>query len=33
MARDPRKLRVFALADALVPEIYQVTKGFPSEER
>jgi four helix bundle protein len=33
MARDPRKLRVFALADALVPDIYQATKGFPSEER
>ena len=33
MARDPRKLRVFVQADALVPDIYLVTKGFPSEER
>jgi four helix bundle protein len=33
MARDPRKLRVFALADSLVPDIYLITKGFPSDER
>jgi four helix bundle protein len=33
MARDPRKLRAFGLADALVPDIYLVTKTFPLEER
>ena len=33
MARDPRKLRVFVQADALVPDIYLATKGFPCEER
>jgi len=33
MPRDPRKLRVFALADGLVPEIYGATKSFPTEER
>ena len=33
MARDPRKLRAFGLADALVPDIYVVTKDFPVEER
>jgi four helix bundle protein len=33
VARDPRKLRVFNLADALVPDIYLVTKHFPVEER
>ena len=33
MARDPRKLRVFALADALVVDIYQASRGFPAEER
>jgi four helix bundle protein len=33
MARDHRKLRVFQLADALVPAIYDVTSTFPSEER
>ena len=33
MARDPRKLRVFAVADSLVPSIYQHTRSFPAEER
>jgi four helix bundle protein len=33
MARDPRKLRVFALADSLVRDIYLITKGFPADER
>jgi four helix bundle protein len=33
MARDPRNLRVFALADDLVPDIYLVTKRFPTAER
>jgi four helix bundle protein len=33
MARDPRKLRVFHLADAVVPDIYAATKDFPTEER
>ena len=33
MARDHRKLRVFQLADALVPAIYDVTRSFPPEER
>ena len=33
MARDPRKLRAFGLADALVPDIYMATKTFPVEER
>jgi four helix bundle protein len=33
MPRDPRKLRVFALADVLVPEIYAATKSSPAEER
>ena len=33
MARDPRKLRAFVLADALVPDIYKATKDFPVEER
>ena len=28
-ARDPNKLRVFQLADALVLNIYQATKAFP----
>jgi four helix bundle protein len=33
MSRDPNKLRVFHLADALVLDIYKCTKGFPPEER
>ena len=33
MSRDPRKLRVFHLADALVVDIYKSTKDFPAEER
>jgi four helix bundle protein len=33
MPRDPWKLRVFALADSLVPEIYGATRSFPTEER
>jgi four helix bundle protein len=33
MARDPNKLRVFQLADALVLDIYKATKAFPPEER
>src|SRR5882672_11121502 len=33
MSRDHRKLRVFVLADALVPRIYQSTNNFPVEER
>jgi len=33
MPRDPRKLRVFQLADAVVPAIYAATRDFPAEER
>jgi four helix bundle protein len=33
MSRDHRKLRVFALADSLVTQIYRVTKDFPAIER
>ena len=33
MSRDPNKLRVFHLADALVLDIYKSTKDFPAEER
>ena len=33
MSRDHRKLRVFVLADALVPRIYKSTNNFPVEER
>jgi four helix bundle protein len=33
MSRDPRKLRVFQLADSLVVEIYRSTKKFPADER
>jgi four helix bundle protein len=33
MSRDPWQLRVFCRADELVVRIYQVSKGFPSDER
>ena len=33
MARDPRKLRVFGLADRLVLSIYDITKAFPDDEK
>src|SRR4051794_6864003 len=33
MSRDPNKLRAFHLADALVIDIYKVTKDFPPSER
>lgn len=33
MSRDPRKLEVFQLADALVERVYHATRGVPSEER
>ena len=33
MPRDPRKLRVFGLADKLVLSIYEVTRKFPDEEK
>ncbi len=31
--RDHTKLRAFELADRLAFEVYQVTRGFPSDER
>jgi len=33
MSRDPKKMRVFHDADALVFEVYDITKHMPSEER
>ncbi len=33
MARDFRKLKVFALADELVTEVYVASRRFPPEER
>jgi hypothetical protein len=33
MSRDPRKLRVFGLADALVVDVYHATRSFPTAER
>lgn len=33
MARDPRKLRVFILADELVAEVYRISAAFPASER
>ena len=33
MSRDPDKLKVFHRADALVVDVYRVTKRFPAAER
>ena len=33
MGRDYSKLDAFQLADALVPRVYEITRGFPAEER
>jgi four helix bundle protein len=33
MPRDHRKLRVFQIADALILDIYKITRSLPVEER
>jgi four helix bundle protein len=33
MARHPKKLKVFGMADALVVEVYTLTRQLPVEER
>jgi len=33
VARDPRKLRVFHHADALIAQVYRATATFPTHER
>ena len=33
MSRDPGKLKVFALADEFVAEVYEATRSFPVAER
>jgi len=33
MSRDVTKLKVFAIADRLVTEVYRWTRSFPAEER